>query len=37
MHAASFVLLSSLTLLVAIRLRSWLGAYLFLTFGLLFL
>ena len=37
MHAVSFVLLSSLTLLVAIRLRKWLGAYLLLTFGLLFL
>ena len=37
MHAVSFVLLSSLTLLVAIRLRSWLGAYLLLAFGLLFL
>ena len=37
MHAVSFVLLSSLTLLVAIRLRFWLGGYLFLTFGLLFL
>jgi hypothetical protein len=34
MHAVSFVLLSSLTLFVAIRLRFWLGAYLFLTFGL---
>jgi len=37
MHAVSFVLLSSVTLLVAIRLRSWLGPYLFLTFGLIFL
>jgi hypothetical protein len=37
MHAVSFVLLSSLTLVVAIRLRFWLGGYLFLTFGLLFL
>ena len=37
MHAVSFVLLSSLTLLVVIRLRSWLGGYGFLTFGLLFL
>ena len=37
MHAVSFVLLSSLRLFVAIRLRFWLGAYLFLTFGLLFL
>jgi hypothetical protein len=35
MHAVSFVLLSSLTLFVAIRLRFWLGGYLFLTFGLL--
>ena len=34
MHAVSFVLLSSLTLLVAFRLRFWLGGYLFLTFGL---
>lgn len=37
MHAVSFVLLSSLTMFVAIRLRSWLGGYLFLTFGLVFL
>ena len=37
MHAVSFVLLSSLTLFVAIRLRSWLGGYLLLTFALLFL
>ena len=37
MHIVSFVLLSSLTLAVAIRLRSWLGGYLFLIFGLLFL
>lgn len=37
MHAVSFVLLSSLTLFVAIRLRFWLGGYLLLTFGLLFL
>ena len=29
-------LVSSLTLLIAIRLRSWLGGYLFLTFGLFF-
>ena len=35
MHAVSFVLLSSLTLLVALRLRFWLGGYLFLTFFLL--
>ena len=35
MHAVSFVLLSSLTLFVAFRLRFWLGGYLFLTFGLL--
>jgi hypothetical protein len=35
MHVVSFVLLSSLTLLIAIGLRSWLGVYLFLTFGLL--
>ena len=35
MHAVSFVLLSSVTLFVAIRLRFWLGGYLFLTFGLL--
>jgi hypothetical protein len=35
MHVVSFVLLSSMTLLVAIRLRSWLGGYLFLTFALL--
>jgi hypothetical protein len=34
MHAVSFVLLSSLTLFVAIRLRFWLGGYLWLTFGL---
>ena len=33
MHGVSFVLLSSLTLFVAIRLRSWLGPYLLLTFG----
>jgi hypothetical protein len=36
-HAVSFVLLSSLTLFVAIRLRFWLGSYLLLTFALLFL
>jgi hypothetical protein len=35
MHAVSFVLLSSVTLFVAIRLRFWLGGYLFLTFGLI--
>jgi hypothetical protein len=35
MHVVSFVLLSSLTLFVAIRFRFWLGGYLFLTFGLL--
>ena len=35
MHAVSFVLLSSLTLFIAIRLRFWLGRYLFLAFGLL--
>jgi hypothetical protein len=35
MHAVSFVLLSSVTLFVAIGLRFWLGGYLFLTFGLL--
>ena len=34
MHVISFVLLSSATLVVAIRLRSWLGVYLFLIFGL---
>ncbi len=37
MHAVSFVLLSSLTSFVAIRFRFWLGGYLFLTFGLVFL
>jgi hypothetical protein len=37
MHAVSFVLLSSLTLLVGIRLHFWLGSYLLLTFALLFL
>jgi hypothetical protein len=36
MHVVSFVLLSSLTLLVAVGLRSWLGAYLLLPFFLLF-
>jgi hypothetical protein len=35
MHALSFVLLSSVTLFVAIRLRFWLGGYLFAIFGLL--
>jgi hypothetical protein len=35
MHVISFVLLSSMTLFVAIRLRFWLGGYLFLIFGLL--
>lgn len=35
MHVVSFVLLSSLTAFVAIRLRFWLGGFLFLTFGLL--
>ena len=34
MHVVSFVLLSSLTMLVARSLRFWLGGYLFLTFGL---
>jgi len=34
MHAVSFVLLSSLTLFAALRLRSWLGAYLLLIFAL---
>jgi hypothetical protein len=37
MHALSFVLLSSLASFVAVRLRSSLGGYLFLTFGLVFL
>jgi len=37
MHVLSFVLLSSLTSFAAVRLRSWLGGYLFLTFGLVFL
>src|SRR5262249_31351373 len=31
MHVVSFVLLSSVTLLVAIRLRSWLDGYVFLV------
>jgi hypothetical protein len=35
MHVVSFALLSAVTMLVAIRLRSWLGAYLFLVLGLL--
>lgn len=34
MHVVSFVLLSSVTLLVAIRLRFWLGGYLFLIMNL---
>jgi hypothetical protein len=34
MHVVSFVLLSSLTVFVALRLRRWLGGYLFVTFGL---
>jgi hypothetical protein len=34
MHVVSFVLLSSVTMLVAIRLRSWLGGYVFLSLGL---
>jgi hypothetical protein len=34
MHIVSFVLLSSVTLLIAIRLRFWLGGYLFLVMGL---
>jgi hypothetical protein len=34
MHIVSFVLLSSVTLLMAIRLRFWLGGYLFLVMGL---
>ena len=37
MHAVSFVLLSSLTSYIAFRLRFWLSAYVFLTFGLVFL
>jgi hypothetical protein len=35
MHVVSFVLLSSVTLLIAIRLRFLLGGYLFLTMGLI--
>jgi hypothetical protein len=35
MHVVSFVLLSSVTLLVAIRLRFWLGGYLFLVMNLI--
>jgi hypothetical protein len=35
MHVVSFVLLSSVTLLIAIRLRFWLGGYLFLIMGLI--
>ena len=35
MHVVSFVLLSSVTLLIAIRLRFWLGGYLFLVMGLI--
>jgi hypothetical protein len=34
MHVVSFVLLSSLTIMLAIRLRFWLGGYLFLIMGL---
>jgi hypothetical protein len=34
MHVVSFVLLSSVTLLIAIRFRVWLGGYLFLVLGL---
>ena len=34
MHVVSFVLLSSLAVFVALRLRRWLGGYLFVTFGL---
>lgn len=34
MHVVSFVLLSSVTLVIAIRLRFWLGGYLFLVMGL---
>jgi hypothetical protein len=34
MHVVSFVLLSSLTLLIAVRFRFWLGGYLFLIMGL---
>jgi hypothetical protein len=35
MHVVSFVLLSSLSMLIAVRLRSWLGGYLFLILALL--
>lgn len=35
MHVVSFVLLSSVTLLIAIRFRFWLGGYLFLVMGLI--
>jgi hypothetical protein len=35
MHVVSFVLLSSVTLLSAIRFRFWLGGYLFLVMGLI--
>jgi hypothetical protein len=35
MHVVSFVLLSSLTLMLAIRLRFWLGGYLFLVMALI--
>jgi Protein of unknown function (DUF3667) len=35
MHFVSFVLLSSLTLMLAIRLRFWLGGYLFLIMALI--
>jgi hypothetical protein len=34
MHVVSFVLLSSFTLLVAIRLARWVGSWVFLIFGL---
>jgi hypothetical protein len=35
MHVVSFVLLSSVTLLLAIRFRSWLGGYLFLVMNVI--
>ena len=35
MHVVSFVLLSSVTLLIAIRFRFWLGGYLFLVMNLI--
>jgi hypothetical protein len=35
MHFVSFVLLSSLTLMLAVRLRLWLGGYLFLVMALI--